>query len=266
MTTITSIITDAYREGNLIAAGASPTTTEQNEALRIVQRFVDGVFGEEMGENLVDWLVPVPQRTAPVAANFPQLPYPQGADGYLLGTPAAAVGSFAFYPPKNSRLIFGGVTGAAYFPEAPDDGSRMAVVQGSGAGDSGVVGAVLTLNGNGRTIEAVNTKTFTFASPATAPVQWLYRADLGDWAKVSSSLALSDQMPFPQDLDDLWVCMVSMRLSPRYGKTISDDTARTAARMMKKLKAKYRQAGITVYKAGDIPNSFQSYAANWDWW
>lgn len=269
MTLASSIITDAYREGNLIAVGASPSASEQTEALRKLTRFIAGVFGEEMGENLADWPVPTPQRTAPVAANFPQLPYPLGLDGTLLGGPSYSTlsNAYAYYPPKNSRLVFGGVTGTIYFPEQPDDGSRMAIVQGSGAGDGGAVGQIATLNGNGRTIEASNTKTFTFASPATTPVQWLYRADLGDWVRVpTTTLASTDDIGFPPDLDDLWVCMLAIRLAPSYGKTTAPETSATAARMIKKLKARYRQAGTTIYKSGDIPNSFQSYASSRDWW
>lgn len=269
MTLASSIITDAYREGNLIPVGKSPSTDEQTETLRRLTRFIAGVFGEEMGENMADWPVPLPQRTAPVAANFPQLPYPLGLDGNLLGGPAYSTiaSSFAYYPPKNSRLVFGGVTSTVYLPEQPDDGSRMAVVQGSGAGDGGAVGQILTLNGNGRTIEAANTKTFTFASPAATPVQWMYRADLGDWVRVlTTTLALTDDIGFPSDLDDLWVCMLAIRLAPSYGKTTAVETSATAARMMKKLKARYRQAGTTIYKSGDIPNSFQSYAATRPWW
>lgn len=266
MTLASSIITDAYREGNLIPVGKTPTSAEQAEALRKLTRFIAGVFGEEMGENLVDWPVPLPQRTAPIAANFPQTPF---IDGNMMGSPFGSALSTAFapYPPKNSRIVFGGVTGTLYFPEQPDDGSRMAIVQGSGAGDGGAAGQILTLNGNGRTIETTPTKTFTFASPATTPVHWMYRADLGDWVKVpTTTLALTDDIGFPTDLDDLWVCMLAIRLAPSYGKSVSNETSVTALRMMKKLKARYRQAGTTVYNSGDIPNTFQSYAGNRWWW
>lgn len=133
MTTATVILQDIFREGNLIAAGASPSTAEQTEALAVLNRVVDGVFGFEMGENLSDWLVPVPQRTAPVAARWPQGPL---ASPLNLG-PSKFVWP---YPPTNRRIVFGSVTNTCYFPEAPDDGARMAIVQGSGAGDAGTPG------------------------------------------------------------------------------------------------------------------------------
>ena len=271
MTLYSDLITDAYRELNVTAIGATPSTAQQTEALTRLNAFVGGVYGEEMGENLADWPVPLPQRTATIAANYPQLPYPMGLDGNLLGVPepTSLSTTFALTPPKNSRLVFGGVTNTVFFPEAPDDGSRMAVVQGSGAGDSGVPGSILTLDGNGRQIVDPADTTAKNTVALTDPIavnQWMYRADLGYWQLVSFSGLLTDTFPFPTDLDDLWVSMLAIRLAPRYNKAVRPETSATAVRMMKKLKARYRQAGTTVYKSGDIPATFQSYAANRWWW
>lgn len=264
MTLVSDLITAAFREGNLIAAGATPTTAEQNEALDALNRRVKIVFGVEMGEPLADWLVPAPQRTSPVAANYPQLPYPITNDLLALSSPFASdpQSNVYPYPPKNSRIVFGGVTATAYFPEAPDDGSRMAVVQGSGAGDSGSVGQVLTLNGNGHTIETTNTQTFTFASPATASKQWFYRADLGDW-KALATLVLADTFPFPDELDDYWVCALNIRLAPRFGKAVAPETAKAFLAAEKAFKIRYRQAQTTTYGSNNMPPSQQSYLGPW---
>lgn len=263
MTTAQNLIQAAYREGNLISIGTVPTTNELAEALDRLNAVIKSVYGEEMGENFADWPVPLPQHTAPIAANAPQLPYPQGNDVSLYGSTLLSATSNAFtpYPPKNSRVVWGGVTTTVYFPEAPDDGSRMSVVQGSGAGDSGAPGQVLTLDGNGRTIQTAKTQVLT---DPVSPAEWLYRADIGDWVLIAT-LALTDTPPFPSSFDDLWVSFLAIRLAPRYGKTTSPETAATYKRMLGKLKSRYRQAGITIYKSGDIPDSFQSYSNN-RWW
>src|SRR5579872_5158896 len=141
MTVVSSIIQSAYREGNLIPAGKSPTVTEQTECLASLQRIIDGIMGFEMGELLEDWLVPNPQRTAPVAANWPQGPFYNGADPAPWADPGSATSSNVWpYPPTNRRILFGSVTNTVFFPEMPLDGSRMSIVQGSGLGDSGVPG------------------------------------------------------------------------------------------------------------------------------
>ena len=265
MTTATSIIQSAYREGNLIAAGKSPSTNEQNEALERLNRYVQGVYGNEMGENLTDWIAPSPQRTAVVAANFPQAPYPTdlafGFGNPLAGDPNSNIWP---YPPTNSRIVFGGVTNTIYFPESPMDGSRMAVVQGSGAGDSGVDGAVLTLNGNGRTIQGAATQTFTWHTVPTTAKSWLYRADLADWTLVVD-MGLTDQLPFPSELDDLWITALAIRLAGRYGKTTAPETAALFKKMLSQLQARYRQAGTTVYGSEQMPRSLQTYIAG-RWW
>lgn len=261
MTTATLLIQAAAREGNLVAAGASFTTAEQTEALSALNRLVNGIFGFEMGENLADWLYPVPQRTAPVAANFPQLPIPS----YVNQPYASAY--LSPYPPKNSRVVWGGVTGTLYFPEAPEPGTRMAVVQGSGAGDSGAPGQIITLNGNGRTIQDPADKAFkntvALTNPATSN-QWIYRDDLGQWL-LCQDMVLADDCPFPKEFDDFFICALAKRLAPRYSKITAKETIETARVTLARLKARYRQSAPTVYGSQDFPRSDQSYLTG-SWW
>lgn len=253
MTIASVIIQSAYREGNLIAAGTSPTTAEVTEALARLNAYIKGVFGFELGENLADWMVPGTQRVAGVAANYPQLP--RGNDLNANTYP---------YPPANVRIVWGCVTGTVYFPGKPDDGARMAVVQGSGAGDSGAIGQTLTLNGNGRTIEGLNTKTFTSAAPVFTPREWMYRADLGDWVAIVP-LASGDEVPFPVDFEDFWTTALALRLAPRYGKVANPLTVATFKNMLAKFKARYRQKVVTTYGSDDFPNTNQSYRSGFLW-
>src|SRR5581483_4403697 len=190
MTLATAIIASAFREGNLIPVGQSPSTTQQTEALDRLNALVRGILGYKMGENLRDWLVPQPQRTAPVNANFPQFP------GYdqLYGVGTSFSNAVYPYPNNNHRIVYGGTTQTVYFPQKPNPGSQMAVVQATGAGDGGNTGDVLTLDGNGYFIQnpAVGafgrTLTFTFNSGAGstpfAPARWFYRDDLAQWLAV----------------------------------------------------------------------------------
>lgn len=254
MTTAATIIQAAFREGNLIPVGQSPTTAESAEALDKLNRLVLGILGYKMGENLADWLVPQPQRTASVSANFPQFPSP--CDMNL---------SLYLYPPNNQRIVYGGKTQTVYFPQAPNPGAQMAVVQASGAGDGGQVGDVLTLDGNSRTIETLTTKTFTFASPAFAPRRWFYRDDLADWVAVLT-MASGDTLPYPGEFDDFFICALAKRLAPNFGKIIAKETIQAALDAEHAFLARYRQPTVTVYGSENFPRSYQSYiAGNW-WW
>jgi hypothetical protein len=263
MALASDIITGAYREGNLIPVGTVPTAAENTEALDRLNNIIQMTFGYEMGEKLEDWPVPAPQRTAPQAANYPQLPYPQGLDGSLLGLPFNYDPTIMVYPfpPKNSRIVYGDTTTTVYFPEAPDDGSRMAMVPATGLGDGGAAGQVLTLDGNGRTIETSATKVYT--APITAR-QWLYRADLGDWL-VIQDLALTDTIQFPREFDDLWILLLAIRLMPRNSKPVSNETAEALKSMMARFKTRYRQYQVTTFGSQDFPRSLQSYISG-RWW
>jgi hypothetical protein len=267
MTTAAVIIQAAFREGNLIPFGKQPVTEQTAEALDKLNRLVRGILGYKMGENLKDWLVPQPQRTAPSAANFPQAPL------------ACDYSSSVYpYPPNNRRIVFGGITQTVYFPQKPNPGSQMAVVQGSGAGSGGVTGQILTMNGNGRTIQTppagafANSVTFTFSTVSPfAPIRWFYRDDLAQWVQIvdltsGNGATYTDNMPYPQEFDDFFVCALAKRLSPSYGKPIAKETVEAALKAEFAFVARYRQPTETVYGSDQIPSSYQSYlGGNW-WW
>lgn len=251
-TAVATIISDAYREANITALGTLPTAAQQAEALDALNRVITSVYGDELGEQLSDWLVPNPQRTAPVAANYPQLPYAN--QGY--GVAAA----FNQYPPKNTRIIWGGNTTTVWLPEKPDNGSRIALIQGSGLGDNGADGNVLTIDGNGRYLNSLGAtqQTFVFSTAAPIAAGWLYLAGLGLWTPITE-LALTDNLPFPQKHDDFWITALMIRLAPRYNKVVSPETKGAFQLAMDRLISSYTQSDVTVYGAWDFPNSLQSY-------
>jgi hypothetical protein len=262
MTLASAIITAAYRELNLVALNDTPTTAELAEALPRLNAYIDSVVGFEIGENLTDWQVPAPQRTAPVAANYPQMPYPMSADTTLLPFPLTDdPGSDIFlYPPRNCRIYWGGTCATTvYFPEAPDPGTRMGLVAGPEANPA----IAITLDGNGKFIQAppltggTNGAQYVPPLPVT-PSLWMYRDDLGTWLPIVD-LAATDNMPFPEDFDDFFIVTLAMRIAPRYNKSVSAESQKAGMDALKRLKARYRQQGTTVYGSTDFPRSLQSY-------
>ena len=271
MTLAATIIQAAFREGNLIPVGQQPTTNQQSEALDSLNRLTLGILGYKMGENLADWMVPQPQRTASVSANYPQFP----AFPYYMSS------SIWPYPPNNRRIVYGGTAQTVYFPQKPNPGAQMAVVQGSGAGDSGQTGDVLTLDGNGRTIQTPpsgafnNQVTFAFNSGAGStpfsPVRWFYRDDLGQWVQVATltagnGSAYTDALPYPGEFDDFFICALAKRQAPRFGKIIAKETIEAALTAESAFYARYRQPTDTVYGSDNFPRSYQSYIAGQWWW
>lgn len=240
MTTVQQLITDAYREDNLKAVGVPPTSAEFDEALPRLNNIVKALFGFELGEQLQDWPVPPPQRTAPVSAHYPLAPYkcdlPSGVWPY---------------PPSNVRLMSSiTVATTVYLQQRPSDGARFSFV------DVGSTNT-LTVDANGRLIDGALTLTLVASdSPAT----WFYRADLGEW-RIITDLALGDESPFPVEFDDLLISRLAMRLSGRYGNEPRSDTMQTYERMLSKLKARYRQPTAAVGGGDNTPSTEQSYGA-----
>ena len=258
MTIASDIIQSAYREGNLLPIGTEPTDAEVSEALARLNAIIMSTLGAGMGENLYDWLVPQPQRTAPVAANFPQLPQLT-----QMTLPGAMPSTIYLYPPKNSRIMWNGTTVTTFFPEQPSDGSRMAIAQGSGLwnGDVNTPQTTITLDGNGRLIDGSPTQSFTNTGPSQ---QWWYRAELGNWMTVQP-VATTDNLPFAPEIDDLWILNLALRLAPRYGKTMPPESVAALKAIRALVAQNYTQQQDTQYNSGDIPKSWYAYAANSGW-
>lgn len=262
---VSDIISSAYREANITAIGVAPTPNQNAEALAKLNRGIKSVYGMELGETLADWPSPQPQRTAPFAANYPQAPYPFSMDPVIMPFPIATPGDFYVYPypPKNSRVVWGGTNQTVWFPEAPDNGSRMGLIQGSGAGDGGQTGNTLILDGNGRYINAAGTATvdYTFNSATPiSPVTWVYVSDTGVWTPLID-LTLAGVMPFSERYDDYWIIGLAIRLAPSYNKTIAAESYKRFQQMDIKLKAEFRQTSPTVYGSFEFPRALESYIA-----
>lgn len=236
---ISEIIDASFREGNILAIGKAPTTAEISEALPRLNNFITSLFGFEIGENLIDWPIPQPQRTAPVAANYPAGP----------GVKDLPSGVYP-YPPSNVRLLVNITTAFSVFLQNnPHDGANVTYV------DLGHT-ATLTVDGNGRFIQGKSTLDITPSTPIlNSGKRWFYRADLGDWILVNGSLETGDNSPLPDEFDDLLITGLSMRLSPRYGLESRDGTLLTYKTSLGKLRTRYRQPTPTLGGASQIPNS-----------
>lgn len=269
MTLARDIIRRGFREDNLIPVGKSPTVDEVAEGLELLNSFMLSVYGYELGEPMADWVAPQPQRTAPVAANYPQMPFPLGLDYMANPTPLAddATINIYPYPPANSRLVWNGAPMRAYLPEEPRPGARIGLVQGSGAAGNIAPGQQLVLDGNGRRIESAAgavSASLTLVDPVD-PANWFYRADTGVWRFVRA-VTIDEEILFPPEYDDFWIGALSIRLAPRYSKTVSTDTVNNTGRMLAKMRGEFRQVAPTVYGADNIPRPLESYTqGRWSW-
>jgi hypothetical protein len=267
--TAQNVIDRAYREINITAIGVPPSQVQSNEGLNRLNAWFRIMFGDKLGEPLQDWQVPSGQRTAPVAAAFPQLPYPQGTDWNLMGTPLpGSVGPTLWpYPPQNSRLIVAlQQNTTVWFPEAPSDGARMALIGGATASATPFT---LTIDGNGRFIiptSAANpVPTITVASPVVGRMRWIYRADMGTWVPLAD-MALTDPIPLADDMEDYLAIGLAIRIAPGNDKTVSPETIKAYKDGERIFEARYKQYGLTTYNSQDVPTSYESFLGGRYWW
>lgn len=222
MSTASEIITQAYRESNLIAISKSPKEAEQTEALARLNVLISGVLGQGVGENLADWHV--------------------GTENIEGGLPGWGAYEWS-RPRQNVRLLVSSSEAQTiYLPPAPDNGARIAVID--------VLGNFATRNftilGNGRLIEGAQSVTLNTDGITRS---WLYQADVAQWMRVES-LELESEMPFPSEFDDIFITKLAMRLNPRYGRKVDQQTVQAMNDGLTSLQARYRQRrNVSVSKA-----------------
>jgi hypothetical protein len=186
MTTASDIITAAYRESNLVAAGASPTSVEQAEGLTRLNAILAATPGFQVGEEVSDLNLGGENDQSWVLQEF---------------------------VPENVRLVLNIDSGQTLqLHPRPYEGQRLAIVDVAGT----LATAPLVLDGNGRRIEGATSVTLDTNGLSR---QWFYRADTGSWHRLTG-LALDDAMPFPEEFDDYFAILLSMRLNPRHGRQI----------------------------------------------
>lgn len=224
MALVSEIIKDAFREANLIPITQSPTLDEQAEALRLLNRFVRSIFGNEAGDKLQSFAV-----GSLNVVTTTQLPI------FDFTTPN--------YVPLNARLMvnINAATSVNLHPD-PEDGSRIAVVDVAGNFNT----FNLTLRGNGR---GVDTATTAVLNTASLKKEWFYRADLGSWMTISD-LKISDTFPFPAEFEDFFVIGLAMRLNPRNGASIDEQSLSRYQKQRNIFRSRYTQIIETQSEEG----------------
>lgn len=218
MTTIASIINSALRETNLIPLGVVPTTDQSNEAFVLLTTIVEGVLGNEAGENLSSF----PLGSENINA-------PKGYPWWNNSLPGNV------FVPFNTRIMCN-LTGAGLvnLHPRPHDGARMGIVD---VAQNFSVNP-LTINGNGRSIEGEESMVYDTDGEIR---EWLYREDLGNWVTVVP-LDPNGSLPWPPEFDDMFIIMLAMRLNPRYGQVIHPASAAALKAGMTKFSARYKQS------------------------
>lgn len=215
MTLISSLIADAYREANIIPLGRVPNDNQVTEALRLYNANVRSIYGGDAGEGLEDW--------------------PLGTYGREAGYTLPYTSDVVAHPAINLRLVANNTEAKTlYLTPHPQDGARMAIADPFGR----LATYPVTLDANGRIIEGNPTLVLNTAGMFQ---EWFYRADLGQWVKISSLLS-TDQNPFPDDFDTFFTIGLALRLNPRNGREMDPQTATVYKSERRQFVARYLQS------------------------
>lgn len=244
------IIDRAYREAAIKRLGDRPNVEEYNEGLDRLNGFLASLFGAEIGRILTDVQIPALQRTANAPSSDFHQPFPLSASNF--DQPIGVVESSSaptFLPPPNSRILWRGTTPTTvYFPQYPEDGARMALV------DTGST-ASLTIDANGRSLNGALTVTL---DPGFAGITYFYRADLATWIPLVT-LDLSNESPLPAEFDRLLVCGTAISLTALDEINPTSGTMFMYNRLLSRCKERYMQRQSVSPGGQFIPETDLSY-------
>ncbi len=239
MTKALTLVQNAYREGNLVPINVTTGVPIVNdgqaaEGLSILNNYVDSLYGLELGEFNFDWPVP-PRQQSPVPARFPLLPQNEDLQSNVFP-----------FPPGNVRIILDLTADTTIFmPQSPDNGARYQFIN---IGDATTFN--LTVVGNTRLVKGV--ASFTDTPGNLNGQRLLYRSDLADWVLITTLLDASES-PLPSLYDRLLQIGTFQGLAPRFGRSMSPELADDKKRLLKRLKAEFRQK---VPEPSASPNPF----------
>lgn len=206
MTLVSQIITDAYRESNLVPLVSTPNANQVTEALRRLNVLLLSTVGNEAGDGLHEYNI----------------------EGEFTNEECLTP-----WVPDNARLMLNITAAKEYSLDPyPQDGQRFAIVDVAGNLDTFNV----VVNGNGRRIEDAASITLDTAAIYR---QWLYRSDIGNWVRIAEVTA-DDEMPFGVEFDDYFVTALALRVNPRYGQIMTPETNTAFNRAKSQLRSRYR--------------------------
>lgn len=214
MATLDDIIRRAYRESQTIDIEEDPSPEQQVEALTLLQ----GILSRNY--------IPPPQIALTIGRR------PERARGQILR-------DFSIYAPNEplpqNIVLQCYLTSAKtlMLPYDASDGARISFV------DVGRNFATfnLTLEGNGSTIAGADTATLATNGER---IDYYYRRDLADWRQIVT-LTQFQNMPWPEEFDDMFAIELALRINPRYGNEIPALTAEMLREMRRRFKARYTQ-------------------------
>lgn len=235
MTLVSEIITDAYRETDIISINATPTAAELAEGLRLLNRVRLSVIGNEAGENLEEY--PIGRNNVDAPSGFP---YDQD---YLYQD---------WFLPVNKRAVMNLETPFTLrLHPKPNDGARFGIVDAS----LNFATNPVTIDGNGRLVDGATSVVLNTNGYSGT---WFYSAATATWDLVDASVLLADVWPFPPEFDSLFVTMLALRINPRHSLQMDPQSLAEYRRVLGQFKARYRQ---TVWANSELGLRRLSYGS-----
>lgn len=197
MSTLSEIVTRAFRESQILDINRPPSALQQGEAVTILRGVILRKIRPAVTPIWIGDITAIREQKGIIFKDFtnyaPNIAVPQDCYVNLLNDEARTI----------------------MLPPSPGDGARLTFIDVAGTLST----FPLTLEGNGNLVNGGATEVLSTNNLNTS---YMFRRDLAEWRPVSIiALIATAQVPFPEEFDDMFVIELAIRLNPRYGKEIS---------------------------------------------
>lgn len=213
MSTLSEIIQRAFRESQILDIDRQPSTAQSAEALQMLQGIIARCTRPATVPIWLGNLGAIREQKGTVFRDF----------NPFIGKRAVPQDCFV-------NLLLDTAT-EILLPPSPGDGARLTFIDVAGT----LADNPLTIQGNGNLVAG---STLQVLSTNSQIYSLMFRRDIANW-QVVSTLAATDQMPFPMEFDDMFVIELAIRINPRYGKEISGITSEMYQMMRSRFIGRY---------------------------
>jgi hypothetical protein len=236
MSTCTVIINRAFRESQIVPSDVAPSTSQAAEALPLLQGIIERYVRAPIVTLWLGTTSPILQQRGQVMRDFTtyanSIAAPQ--DIYLNCVLTAAI--------------------TIKLPPSPGDGARFVVIDVSQNFGS----FPLTIQGNGNRVDGGTELSLATSGQGASLI---YRRDLANWQLIPSVFQASNNTPYPDLYDDLFVIELAMRLNPRYGKEMPAITSQIYQDVRSMFKGRYMMTNSSA--SPDV--LFDTWSGNTSW-
>jgi hypothetical protein len=215
MSTLSSIVSRAFRESQILDINRQPSTEQSTEALALLTGIIARKIRPPVQTVWIGDTTAIKEQRGGILKDFTR----------FIDEKAIPQDCYVNLVLDKSYSVL--------LPPSPGDGARLTFIDVSNT----LATFPLTLIGNGNLVAGNPTESLGTNGQIYSI---MFRRDIAQWIVIDPLVGTSN-MPFPPEFDDMFSIELAIRINPRYGKEISGVTADIYTDIRSRFVSRYQQ-------------------------